>query len=244
LLSVGDNAGSRPLRVVSQSAINAANGVLAGLLRPDGRLGQSWKDGRRRARACRGLRRSGRREYCPVRATFDSAGSSRLDGWPTRSSILRRPGWRLLTTRPTTTRRSSPDRRTSVNAAGGRLDGGHPSQTGGLTGDGRYRAAAEQAIGSCRTSLHPTGFASWRPPTSQSRDRRARDAGHGRRGHRDAHRRGDNRLPAQPRSGISPTLDLSRPLLVGRAHRQPPDHRVCRDFARRLPVTDQGPGCN
>ena len=157
-----------PSRGSSTAAVAAADQILAGLRRPDGRLGRSWKDGRstRRGRP-RGLRRTSPTgcSRC-TRRRSTSAGSSPRASWPMRSSTTSPTPPAASSTRPTTTRRSSPARRTSRTTrvpSGASMAASVLLRLAALTGDARYRDAADGAIATVTPYLarYPTGFANW-----------------------------------------------------------------------------------
>ena len=231
------------------AATAAAAAILDGLLRPDGRLGRSWKDGRATgagvlddyADLAEGL-------LALYEATFDErwfrAALTLADVIierfvdPAGGFFDTADDHETLVTRPK-------DPQDNATPAGGSMATRVLLRLAALTGDDRYRATAEQALSSVGSFLerYPTGFANWltaaqllvsgiveiaivgdpaHPATTALRDV-ARAGG-----------RSDRvvALAADPAASVVPLL-ADRIAIGGR-----PTAYVCRGFTCRLPVTD------
>jgi uncharacterized protein YyaL (SSP411 family) len=232
-----------------EAAVTAAEAIIAGLLRPDGRLGRSWKDGRSTGEGVL-------EDYADLadgllalyEATFDERwfvtarqlADVILDHFvdPNGGFFDTADDHETLITRPK-------DVQDNAVPAGASMAAGVLLKLAALTGESRYRAAAEGAIATVMPYLarYPTGFANWLsaahlavegidelaivgPPDDEA----------------------TSALIAVAAAGFRPNLVLAVspdpsasavPLLEGRelvdGH---PTAYVCRDFACRLPVTD------
>jgi uncharacterized protein YyaL (SSP411 family) len=232
-----------------EAAVTAAESLDAGLRRPDGRLGRSWKDGRATgegvledyADLAEGL-------LALYEATFDERwfvtarrlADAILDHFvdPAGGFFDTADDHEALITRPK-------DVQDNAVPAGGSMATGVLLKLAALTGETRYRAAAERAIATVIPYLarYPTGFANWLsaahlsvegidelaivgPPTDEA----------------------TKALIAVAATGFRPNLVLAVspdpsasavPLLEGRERIDGmPTAYVCRDFACRLPVTE------
>jgi uncharacterized protein YyaL (SSP411 family) len=232
-----------------EAAVTAAESLVAGLLRPDGRLGRSWKDGRATgegvledyADLAEGL-------LALYEATFDERwfvtarrlADAILDHFvdPAGGFFDTADDHEALITRPK-------DVQDNAVPAGGSMATGVLLKLAALTGETRYRAAAERAIATVVPYLarYPTGFANWLsaahlsvegidelaivgPPADEATEA----------------------LIAVATTGFRPNLVLAVspdpsasavPLLEGREQIDGmPTAYVCRDFACRLPVTE------
>jgi uncharacterized protein YyaL (SSP411 family) len=231
------------------AAVTAAEALVAGLLRPDGRLGRSWKDGRATGEGVL-------EDYADVadgllalyQATFDERwfvtarqlADAILDHFvdPAGGFFDTADDHEELITRPK-------DVQDNAVPAGGSMATGVLLKLAALTGESRYSAAAERAIATVIPYLarYPTGFANWLsaahlaiegidelaivgPPADEA----------------------SAALIAVATTGFRPNLVLAVspdpsasavPLLAGRQLIDGrPTAYVCRDFACRLPVTD------
>jgi uncharacterized protein len=231
------------------AAIKAAEAITAGLLRPDGRLGRSWKDDRAtgegvledHAHLADGLlalyeASSDERWFVTARGLADKILDHFVD--PAGGFFDTADDHEALITRPK-------DVQDNAVPAGGSMATGVLLRLAALTGDGRYRVAAERAIATVVPYLarYPTGFANWlsashlavegidelaivggaAPPAAQALVAVATD------GYR------PNlvlALSADPSTSAVPLLE-GREMIDGR-----PTAYLCRDFACRLPVTD------
>jgi uncharacterized protein YyaL (SSP411 family) len=232
-----------------RAAVAAAEGITAGLLSPDGRLGRSWKDGRSSGQGVL-------EDYADLadgllalyEATFDerwfttarSLGDAILDHFidPAGGFFDTADDHETLVTRPK-------DVTDNATPSGGSMAARVLLRLAALTGEPRYRVAAETAIGSVARFLgrYPTGFANWLSAASLATGGLVELAIAGEPGDPatqallTAARRGGR---ADLVVAVSATPDDSAvPLLRGRTARDGrPTAYVCRDFACRLPVTD------
>ena len=149
------------------AAVEAADQILAGLRRPDGRLGRSWKDGRSTGEGVL-------EDYADLadgllalyEATFDERwfiaarglADAILDHFvdPAGGFFDTADDHEELVTRPK-------DPQDNATPAGGSMATRVLLRLAALTGDGRYAAAAERAIATVSTYLgrYPTGFSNW-----------------------------------------------------------------------------------
>ncbi len=231
------------------AATEAADAILAGLRRPDGRIGRSWKAGRAAAEGVL-------EDYADLadgllalyEATFDERWF--VTARELADVILARfadpaggffdtaDDHETLVTRPR-------DPQDNATPAGGSMATRVLLRLGALTGDDRYRAAAERALATVTPYLerYPTGFANWlsaaelavagivelaivgdpSDPATQALLATARQGG-----------RSDLVVAVHPdpASSVVPLL-ADRIAIDGRATAY-----VCRGFACRLPVTD------
>jgi len=250
LLSIADNTPDRGRsESFLKSAIGAADGVLAGLLRPDGRLGRSWKDGRSSGEGVL-------EDYADLadgllalyEATFDERWFVTARGLadvildhfvdPDGGFFDTADDHEALITRPK-------DVQDNAVPAGGSMAAGVLLRLAALTGDRRYRAAADSAIATVMPYLarYGTGFANWLSashlavegieelaivggPTEPDTAALIAVATSGFRPNLAV------ALSERPDASAVPLLD-SRERIDGR-----PTAYLCRDFACRLPVTD------
>jgi uncharacterized protein len=234
------------------AAVAAAAQILAGLGRSDGRLGRSWKDGRSTgegvledyANLADGL-------LALYEATFDERwfvaarefADAILDHFadPAGGFFDTADDHERLITRPK-------DVQDNAVPAGGSMAASVLLRLAALTGESRYREAADAAIATVMPYLarYPTGFANWLSAAhlavegidelavvGELRDSATRALVSS--GHDAAREAGRNLVLA-----VAADPDASAvPLLAGRARI---DGRatayLCRDFACRLPVTD------
>ncbi len=232
-----------------EAAIAAAHAILTGLRRPDGRLGRSWKDGRSSGEGVL-------EDYADLadgllalyEATFDEhwfvvareLADTILDHFedPAGGFFDTADDHETLVTRPK-------DPQDNATPSGGSMAARVLLRLGALTGETRYRTAADRALASVTTFLgrYPTGFANWLSaaalatggivelaivggpgdPATEALIVAARDG-----------------EPPNLVVAVSPTPDSSSiPLLTGRTMIDGrPTAFVCRNFACRLPVTD------
>ncbi|MEO5964239.1 MAG: thioredoxin domain-containing protein [Candidatus Limnocylindrales bacterium] len=149
------------------AAIAAASTVLAGLRRPDGRLGRSWKDGRASANGVL-------EDYANLadgllalyEATFDERWFS--EAVSLMDQVLARfadPAGGFFDTPDDGERLVVRPKDTQDNAtpSGGAMATTVLLRLAALTGEGRYRIAAERALATVAPYLvrYPTGFAQW-----------------------------------------------------------------------------------
>jgi len=250
LLSVGDNTPDLGRsESFLKSAISAANGVLAGLLRPDGRLGRSWKDGRSTgegvledyADLADGLlalyeATFDERWFVTARQLADAILEHFVD--PDGGFFDTADDHETLITRPK-------DVQDNAVPAGGSAAAAVLLKLAALTGESRFRAAAERAIATVLPYLarYPTGFANWLSASHLAVEGIDELAIAG-----PPDDEATKALLAVAATGFRPNLVLALsadpsasavPLLEGRelvdGH---PTAYVCRDFACRLPVTD------
>jgi uncharacterized protein YyaL (SSP411 family) len=231
------------------AAIEAAGAILAGLRREDGRLGRSWKDGRASGEGVL-------EDYADLAdgflalygATFDerwfTAARDLADAIlahfadPDGGFFDTADDHETLVTRPK-------DPQDNATPSGGSMATLVLLRLAALTGDERYRAAAEGALATVGSFLgrYPTGFANWlsaaglavggivelaivgdpAEPATRALLEVARAGG-----------RSDVvvAVAADPSASVVPLLS-DRVAIEGR-----PTAYVCRDFACRLPVTD------
>jgi len=242
---LGDVEGAR----YGAAAAAAADALLAGLRRPDGRLGRSWKDGRSTGEGVL-------EDYADLadgllalyEATFDERWF--VTARELTDTILARfadpaggffdtaDDHETLVTRPK-------DPQDNATPAGGSMATRVLLRLAALTGDARYRDAAERALATVTPFLerYPTGFANWLSAAELAVT-----------GIVELAIVGD---PADPATGallgvargggradivvaVSRDPDASAiPLLAGRTARDGrPTAYVCRGFACRLPVSE------
>jgi uncharacterized protein YyaL (SSP411 family) len=231
------------------AAVTAAEALVAGLLRPDGRLGRSWKDGRAtgegvledHADLADGL-------LSLYEATFDerwfvtarTLADAILDHFvdPAGGFFDVADDHETLITRPK-------DVQDNAVPAGGSMATGVLLKLAALTGESRYRAAAERAIATVIPYLarYPTGFANWLSAAHLAVERIDELAIVG-----PPHDEATMELIAVATTGFRPNIVLAVspdasasavPLLESREQIGAlPTAYVCRDFACRLPVTD------
>ena len=231
------------------AAIETATALLAGLLRPDGRLGRSWKDGRATgagvledyADLADGLLALyeatfderwfaiARQLADTIMARFSDHAGGFFDTADDHETLLTRPK----------------DPQDNATPAGGSMATRVLLRLAALTGDTGFRTAAERALETVTPYLerYPTGFANWlsaaelvvggiveiaivgdrADPATQALLEVARAGG-----------RDDIvvAVSSDPAASIVPLL-ADRIAVGGR-----PTAYVCRDFACRLPVTD------
>ena len=242
---IGGDAGDR----YRAAAVAAAEAILAGLLRPDGRLGRSWKDGRASGEGIL-------EDYADLadgllalyEATFDERwfvtardlADTILDHFadPAGGFFDTADDHETLVTRPK-------DPQDNATPAGGSMATLVLLRLAALTGEARYRAAADRALATVTSFLerYPTGFANWlsaaqlavegivelaiigdpADPATIALLETARGGG-----------RADLvvAVSAEPETSTIPLL-AGRTAIGGR-----PTAYVCRDFACRLPVTE------
>jgi len=232
-----------------EAAVAAAEAILAGLRRPDGRLGRSWKDGRATgdgvledyADLAEGL-------LALYGATFDERWFTAardladliLDHFadPVGGFFDTADDHETLVTRPK-------DPQDNATPAGGSMATLVLLRLAAMTGEARYGDAAERALATVTSFLgrYPTGFANWLsaaelavggivelaivgdPAAADTRALLATATGSGRRDLVVA-------AAADPASSVVPLL-ADRVAIGGRATAY-----VCRQFACRLPVTE------
>ena len=231
------------------AAIAAADGILTGLRRPDGRLGRSWKDGRSSgegvledyADLADGLLalyeatfderwfRAARELADTILAVFVDPAGGFFDTADDHEALVTRPK----------------DPQDNATPAGGSMATRVLLRLAALTGEDRYRAAAERALTTVTAFLdrYPTGFANWlsaaelavngiveiavvgepADPATRALLETVRAGG-----------RADLVLAvsAAPGASVVPLL-ADRVAIGGR-----PTAYVCRGFVCRLPVTD------
>jgi uncharacterized protein YyaL (SSP411 family) len=231
------------------AAVTAAEALVAGLLRPDGRLGRSWKDGRATGEGVL-------EDYADLadgllalyEATFDERwfaiarrlADAILDHFvdPAGGFFDTADDHEALITRPK-------DVQDNAVPAGGSIATGVLLKLAAMTGETRYRAAAERAIATVIPYLarYPTGFANWLSAAHLAVEGIDELAIVGPSDDEDT-----KALIAVATTGFRPNLVLAVspdpsasvvPLLEGREQIDGrPTAYVCRDFACRLPVTD------
>jgi uncharacterized protein YyaL (SSP411 family) len=234
------------------AAVAAADAILGGLRRPDGRLGRSWKDGRSTgdgvledyADLADGLlalyeATFDERWFVTARELADAILEHFAD--PDGGFFDTADDGEALVARPR-------DIQDNATPAGGSMATLVLLRLAALTGDGRYRAAAEAALAGVTPYLarYPTGFANWLsaagltiggivelavvgdptdPPAVALLDVATRTG------------RPDIVVAASARPDESAIALLAgRTTIDGR-----PTAYVCRDFACRLPVTEPDP---
>jgi uncharacterized protein YyaL (SSP411 family) len=245
-LAEGDRLGDA--RYVD-AAVTAAEALVAGLLRPDGRLGRSWKDGRATGEGVL-------EDYADLadgllalyEATFDERwfvtarqlADTILDHFvdPAGGFFDTADDHEELITRPK-------DVQDNAVPAGGSMATGILLKLAALTGERRYRAAAERAIATVIPYLarYPTGFANWLSAAHLAVDGIDELAIVG-----PPDDGATAALIAVATTGFRPNLVLAVSadpsasavsVLEGREQIDGlPTAYVCRDFACRLPVTD------
>jgi uncharacterized protein len=230
-------------------AARAAEAIVVGLLRPDGRLGRSWKDGRSTGE---GVLEDYAHLADGLLALYEASADERwftiaralanviLDRFadPAGGFFDTADDHEALVTRPK-------DVQDNAVPAGGSMAASVLLRLAALTGEARYEQAAEQALATVTTYLarYPTGFANWLSaahlavegidelaivgdPTDPATRALAAVASDG--------FRPNVVLAVAPDSEASVVpLLADRPLIDGR-----PTAYLCRDFACRLPVTD------
>jgi uncharacterized protein YyaL (SSP411 family) len=149
------------------AAVDAAAAILAGLRRPDGRLGRSWKDGRSTgegvledyADLADGLlalyeATFDERWFVAARALADVIHERFVD--PASGFFDTADDHELLVTRPK-------DPQDNATPSGGSMATLVFLRLAALTGDSRYRATAERALATLTSFFgrYPTGFANW-----------------------------------------------------------------------------------
>jgi uncharacterized protein YyaL (SSP411 family) len=232
-----------------EAAVTAAEALVAGLLRPDGRLGRSWKDGRATGEGVL-------EDYADLadgllalyEATFDerwfvtalSLADTILAHFvdPDGGFFDTADDHETLITRPK-------DVQDNAVPAGGSMAAGVLLKLAALTGEGRYRAAAERAVATVLPFLarYPTGFANWLSAAHLAVEGIDELAIVGAPGDP-----ATEALVAVAASGFRPDVVVAAaaeagssaiPLLEGRELIDGrPTAYLCRDFACRLPVTD------
>ena len=231
------------------AAIEAAREILAGLRRPDGRIGRSWKDGRATGEGVL-------EDYADLadgllalyQATFDERwfvvarelADIILERFvdPAGGFFDTADDHEALLTRPK-------DPQDNATPAGGSMATLVLLRLAALTGDDRYLAAADRAIATVTAFLgrYPTGFANWLSAAALTVEGIVELAIVG-----DPATPGTRALLATARAGgradlvIAVAADPARsvvPLLADRvAIGGRPTAYVCRNFACRLPITD------
>jgi uncharacterized protein len=231
------------------AAIAAADGILGGLRRADGRLGRSWKDGRASgegvledyADLADGLlalydATFEERWFVAARDLADAILEHFVD--PAGGFFDTADDHEALVARPK-------DPQDNATPSGGSMATRVLLRLGALTGDRRYRDAAERALATVTPFLarYPTGFGNWLSAATLAVDGIAEVAIVGdpsdpeTRSLLEAARAGEPpnvviALSPDPAGSVVPLL-ADRTRIGGR-----PTAYVCRDFACRLPVTD------
>ena len=230
-------------------ATAAAEGIVAGLLRPDGRLGRSWKDGRSTgegvledyAHLADGLlalyeASSDERWFAVARGLADTILEHFAD--PAGGFFDTADDHEALVTRPK-------DVQDNAVPAGNSMAAAVLLRLAALTGEARYGEAAERAIGTVTTYLarYPTGFANWLSAAHLAVEGIDELAIVG-----DPSDPATRALAAVASEGFRPNLVLAVaadpvasavPLLEGRTEMDgQPTAYLCRGFACRLPVTE------
>jgi hypothetical protein len=230
-------------------AVRAADAIAAGLLRPEGRLGRSWKDGRSTgegvledyAHLADGLlalyeASADERWFTIARALADTILDRFAD--PAGGFFDTADDHEALVTRPK-------DVQDNAVPAGGSMAASVLLRLAALTGEAHYQQAAERALATVTTYLarYPTGFANWLSASHLAVEGIDELAIVG-----DPTDPATRALAAVASDGFHPNLVLAvapdsagsvvplladRPLIDGR-----PTAYLCRDFACRLPVTD------
>ena len=230
-------------------AVRAAEAILAGLRRPDGRLGRSWKDERATgegvledyANLADGLlalyeATSDERWFVAARALADAILDHFAD--PAGGFFDTADDHETLVTRPK-------DVQDNAVPAGSSMAASVLLRLAALTGEARYRAAAEEAIATVTPYLvrFPTGFGNWLAAAhlavagidelaivGDPADPRTRAlAGVASEGYRPAT---VVAVSADPSSSVVPLLEGRVPM------DDKPTAYLCRNFACRLPVTE------
>jgi uncharacterized protein len=247
--SAGSTGSSAQAERYRAAAERAAEAILSGLLDENGRLGRSWKDGRASGQGVL-------EDYADLadgllalyEATFDerwfTTARSLADAILDRFSDLQGGFFdtaidhEQLVTRPK-------DVQDNATPSGGAMATFVLLRLAALTGESRYRAAAERALATTTPYMvrYPTAFAQWLQAADLSLAPVAEIAIVGE--PRDAATRellqvasggyAPNRVVAFRTAEAQSSIPLlaDRPMLKGR-----PTAYVCRDFACRLPVTD------
>ena len=230
-------------------ATHAADAIVAGLLRSDGRLGRSWKDGRSTgegvledyAHLADGLlalyeASSDERWFATARSLADTILARFTD--PDGGFFDTADDHETLVTRPK-------DVQDNAVPAGSSMASSVLLRLGALTGDARYRDAAERAIATVTPFLgrYPTGFANWLSAAHLAVEGIDELAIAG-----DPAHPSTRALAAVATEGFRPNLVLAVaadpaasviPLLQGRELvGGRPTAYLCREFTCRLPVTD------
>jgi hypothetical protein len=250
-LAIRALADAREPRFVD-AAVAAADQILGGLRRPDGRLGRSWKDGRSTgegvledyANLADGL-------LALYQATFDerwfTAARDLADailahfGDPSGGFFDTADDHETLVTRPK-------DVQDNAVPSGGSMAATVLLRLAALTGESRYREAADAAIATVTpyVARYPTGFANWLSAAHLAVEGSdelaivgdpADDATQelmvaGVEAARVAGRNLVVAVSTDPDASAVPLLD-GRTMIDGR-----PTAYLCRNFACRLPVTD------
>jgi uncharacterized protein YyaL (SSP411 family) len=232
-----------------EAATKAADSIVAGLLRPDGRLGRSWKDGRSTgegvledyAHLADGLlalyeASSDERWFTIARSLAETILERFAD--PAGGFFDTADDHETLVTRPK-------DVQDNAIPAGSSMAASVLLRLAALTGEAKYRDAAEQALATVTSYLarYPTGFANWLSAAHFAVE-----------GIDELAIAGDPSDPATraladvASDGFRANLVLAVaadpsasavPLLEGRVPIDGlPTAYLCRDFACRLPVTD------
>ncbi len=227
----------------------AADAIVAGLLRPDGRLGRSWKDGRSTgegvledyAHLADGLlalyeASSDERWFTIARALGDTILERFAD--PDGGFFDTADDHEALVTRPK-------DVQDNAVPAGSSMAASVLLRLAALTGEAGYREAAERSLATVTSYLprYPTGFANWLSAAHLAVEGIDELAIVG-----DPGDAATQALAAVASDGFRPNLVLAIaadsaasvvPLLAGRDMIEGrPTAYLCRDFACRLPVTD------
>jgi uncharacterized protein YyaL (SSP411 family) len=231
------------------AATDAAVSIVAGLLRPDGRLGRSWKDERATGA---GVLEDYAHLADGLLALYEASSDERwfvtarwlaetiLDhfGDPLGGFFDTADDHEALVTRPR-------DIQDNAVPSGGSMAASVLLRLGALTGEARYREAAERAIGTATSYVarYPTAFANWLSATHLAVEGIEELAIAG-----DPTDPATRALAAVASDGFRPTLVLAVaedpasstvPLLAGRELMGGrPTAYLCRDFACRLPVSD------
>ena len=231
------------------AAIAGADTILAGLRRPDGRLGRSWKDGRSTGQGVL-------EDYADLAdgllalygSTFDERwfvaarelADTVLDHFtdPAGGFFDTADDHEALVTRPK-------DPQDNATPSGGSMATLVLLRLAALTGERRYRDAADRALASVTPFLarYPTGFANWLSAAALAVEGIQEVAIVG-----DPADGATHALVAAARAGEPANVvvalsadppDSVIPLLADRAMvGGEPTAYVCRDFACRLPVTE------
>jgi uncharacterized protein YyaL (SSP411 family) len=239
-------------RAFADAAVVAADEILAGLRRPDGRLGRSWKDGRSTgegvledyADLADGLlalyeASFDERWFAAVRELADQILDHFTD--PAGGFFDTADDHEALVTRPK-------DVQDNATPSGSSMAASVLLRLAALTGESRYREAADGAIATVTPYLarYPTGFANWLSAAhlavegidelavvGDPADETTQDLIVA--GVEAARRTGRNLVvaaSADPDGSAVPLL-AGRAMIDGR-----PTAYLCRNFACRLPVTD------
>jgi uncharacterized protein YyaL (SSP411 family) len=231
------------------AAIEAAEAILAGLRRTDGRLGRSWKDGRSSgdgvledyADLAEGL-------LALYEASFDDRwfvtarelADTILDHFadPAGGFFDTADDHETLVTRPK-------DPQDNATPSGASMATLVLLRLAALTGERRYRDAADRALATVTPFLarYPTGFGNWLSAATLAVEGITElaivgdPADEATQALLEAAREGERpnlivAVSADPTSSVIPLL-ADRTMIDGR-----PTAYVCRDFACRLPVTD------